>query len=198
MAENGRLNTASLVAAYNGAPGQLLEPQTAAQWAWMCRDAEAAGVHLAPEADDGVPSCYRDYAGQEAAWAIYQRDGHPLAAVPGTSNHGEGTAVDIDLNPAVSAWLAGNASRYGFAFDVSGEPWHAHRITTIQVPANTPAGEEEDMRFVKIQGKAGARRGGTYAIRNGVATFLGDAPADIEITDEAAIVALQAVVSGLR
>jgi len=198
MAENGRLNTATLVPAYNGAPGQLLEPQTAAQWAWMCREAADAAVHLAPEPDDGVPSCYRDYAGQQAAWAIYQRNGSPTAAIPGTSNHGLGTAIDIALTPSVTAWLAPNASRYGFAFDVPGEPWHAHRIKTIQVPTTIASGEEEVMRFVKIQGKTGARRGGTYAIHNGVATFLGNAPADVEITDEAAIVALQGVVSGLR
>ena len=45
-----------------------------------------------------------------------------LAAVPGTSAHGWGLAVDLDSR-AVS-WMRANAGKYGFVEDVPREPWH--------------------------------------------------------------------------
>jgi LAS superfamily LD-carboxypeptidase LdcB len=48
-----------------------------------------------------------------------------LAAVPGTSNHGWGLAVDADItNPATMSWLRSNGYKYGFVEAVSREPWH--------------------------------------------------------------------------
>jgi D-alanyl-D-alanine carboxypeptidase len=48
-----------------------------------------------------------------------------LGAVPGTSNHGWGVAVDADItNPATKAWLQANGHRFGFVEAVPREPWH--------------------------------------------------------------------------
>lgn len=45
-------------------------------------------------------------------------------AIPGTSNHETGLAIDFDLgDPLVFDWLAGNAARFGF-HNLPSEPWH--------------------------------------------------------------------------
>lgn len=53
---------------------------------------------------------------------IYGKGG--LAAVPGTSNHGWGRALDIDTSGGTVEWLRANGNRFGFFEDVPGEPWH--------------------------------------------------------------------------
>lgn len=74
-----------------------------------------------------VDEGYRDLAGQQRAFDEY---GWPRAAIPGTSNHGEGVAVDF-VNPPVvrgeapHSWLTANASRFGFEpLTDPDEPWH--------------------------------------------------------------------------
>lgn len=125
---NGQLDVSTLVQAANGAPGQVLERNTAAAWASMVAAAAADGIHLAPQADNGIPSCYRDLAHQNYAWDQYQHHGGNLAAVPGHSNHGFGTAIDINVSDSrVKAWLDANAARFGFSWNegrASGESWH--------------------------------------------------------------------------
>jgi hypothetical protein len=135
------------VHAANGTSAQQLEVQTAKQWAAMVAAAKRDGVTLQPEADDGVPSCYRNLAGQLNAWRIYQRDGEPSAAVPGTSNHGWGTAVDIVITPETLAWLRKHAAAYGFDNADGaqvGENWHWVRTETITPPIKPAKPEEED------------------------------------------------------
>jgi len=127
MTSNGQLDTSQLVQAANGAPGQVLERNTAAAWANMVAAAASDGVRLAPEPDDGIPSCYRDLAHQQYAWDQYKNHGGNVAAVPGTSNHGDGTAIDIAITSAVKNWLDNNASRFGFSNaegKANGENWH--------------------------------------------------------------------------
>jgi len=127
MSSNGQLDTSQLVQAANGAPGQLLEKSTAAAWANMVAAAAQDGVRLAPEADDGIPSCYRSLSAQQYAYDQYKNHGGNVAAVPGTSNHGWGTAVDVAITSAVKNWLDNNASRFGFSNaegKASGENWH--------------------------------------------------------------------------
>lgn len=66
-------------------------------------------------------------------------------------------------------------------------------------PAQTH--QEENVDYVWIQGKANVRRGGLYAIVNGKAVFLPNtvAPANtLKVSDDAAIKALQSVISGLK
>lgn len=69
----------------------------------------------------------------------YQRPGTAVAAVPGTSNHGWGQAIDFSTSaPGAITWLAGNGARFGWkrpdwtykAGTV--EPWH-HEATLVRV-----------------------------------------------------------------
>ena len=98
---------------------------------------------VAQAAKDGVKlrpaSCYRDYAGQVAArddWC--SRGACQMAAVPGTSNHGWGKAIDfadqtgeLDWDTPGYTWLKTWASNYGWihpaVMEPDGsvpEPWH--------------------------------------------------------------------------
>jgi LAS superfamily LD-carboxypeptidase LdcB len=73
----------------------------------------------------GVNDAYRSYAEQvdiADRKGIYGQGG--LAAVPGTSNHGWGLAVDLELDDRAQAWMQENAWRYGYFDDVPGESWH--------------------------------------------------------------------------
>jgi D-alanyl-D-alanine carboxypeptidase len=68
---------------------------------------------------------YRDLATQHdlvARKGLYSKGG--LAAAPGTSNHGWGMAVDLDLDPRAQAWMRDNGWRFGFVEDTPREPWH--------------------------------------------------------------------------
>ena len=59
---------------------------------------------------------------------LYSNGG--LAAAPGTSNHGWGLAVDLDVDTRSHTWLADNGWRYGFVEDTPRERWHwAYRPT---------------------------------------------------------------------
>ncbi len=93
----------------------------------MILAAKHVGVTLVPAA------CYRDYAGQvfwRTWWCSHALCGN--AAIPGTSNHGWGKAVDLhDASgglPTTSAayrWLMANAGRYGFNHPAGvNESWH--------------------------------------------------------------------------
>ena len=53
---------------------------------------------------------------------LYSQGG--LAAKPGTSDHGWGRALDLDLDAKAQAWMRANGDRYGFVEDTPREPWH--------------------------------------------------------------------------
>jgi hypothetical protein len=85
----------------------------------MRADAAAAGVEI------GITDSYRDYDTQVSLArrkGLYSQGG--LAATPGTSNHGWGMAVDLDLDSKAQAWMRENGWRYGFVEDTPREPWH--------------------------------------------------------------------------
>lgn len=79
------------------------------------------------------------------------------AAVPGTSNHGKGTAIDwcegtpqkpLDRSPEGIAWMYANAHKYGFAYENPSEDWHivyveGDRLPEIFVPFTAQSGEDE-------------------------------------------------------
>lgn len=114
-------------------PTCVAERQAAPSLAALLGAAIMAGVPI--RASD----CYRDYAGQ-----VYWRDywcarGHcEYAAVPGTSNHGWGRAVDLGVpgssmsfDSPTYAWLKANAWKYGWNHPgwaepdgAAPEPWH--------------------------------------------------------------------------
>jgi hypothetical protein len=82
--------------------------------------------------------CYRDLAGQVAARTAWcALDACAMAALPGTSNHGWGKAVDfataggMTFDAPAYNWLAANAWRFGWSHprwaEPTGsapEPWH--------------------------------------------------------------------------
>lgn len=62
-------------------------------------------------------------------------------AVPGTSNHGLGLAVDIaNASGKRLAWLEANAVSFGFSWEVvPEEPWHLRYVAGDKVPARVSA-----------------------------------------------------------
>jgi D-alanyl-D-alanine dipeptidase len=73
----------------------------------------------------GLTDSYRTYDEQvdvAARTGIYGQGG--WAAVPGTSNHGWGFALDLDLDDSAQAWMRDNGWKYGYYEDVPNEPWH--------------------------------------------------------------------------
>ncbi|WP_147794777.1 D-alanyl-D-alanine carboxypeptidase family protein [Cellulomonas sp. Y8] len=75
--------------------------------------------------DVGITDSYRSYDAQvdvARRKGLYSQGG--LAAQPGTSPHGWGVAVDLDLDDAAQRWMRANAGRFGFVEDTPREPWH--------------------------------------------------------------------------
>jgi hypothetical protein len=93
----------------------------------MALAARKAGIGLV------YADCYRDYAGQvywRTWWCNVGKCGN--AAVPGTSNHGWGKAIDIHdasgglpTTGAAYKWLKANAGRFGYNNPIlTNEAWH--------------------------------------------------------------------------
>lgn len=114
MATNGKLSKGELAAIPSG---ELRK--------------DAAGAWNAPggPADNGlVPtgsmSSYRTYDEQVYLYRLYQEGEGNLAAVPGTSNHGWGVAIDLPQSWMWS-WLADHGARFGWKkTEAFSEPWH--------------------------------------------------------------------------
>lgn len=102
-----------------GQDGHRLSRSAAVAFRRMAAAARQDGVTLE------VSDSYRSVAEQQrlaGALGLYREGG--LAAVPGTSTHGWGLSVDIDVDDRTTKWLRANAGRFGFAEDVAREPWH--------------------------------------------------------------------------
>jgi hypothetical protein len=102
-----------------GATGHRLWAPAADSLTALIADAKRAGVTI------GITDSYRSYAAQvdiAKRKGLYSQGG--LAARPGTSDHGWGMAVDLDLDSKAQAWMRANAGRYGFVEDTPREPWH--------------------------------------------------------------------------
>jgi len=95
-----------------------------------------------------INSAYRTYTDQERVWGqncsnaigtgkCQIKPGKKLTAIPGTSNHGFGLAVDLAniggalLSPSMPeyTWVAENADRFGFK-RIDSESWHWEYQTT--------------------------------------------------------------------
>jgi hypothetical protein len=114
---NGRIPPAALTEIGQGRH-RLWEPAADA-YRRLREDARLAGV------DIGVTDSYRSYDQQvdlARRKGLYAEGG--LAATPGTSDHGWGLSLDLDLDPRAQAWMRANAGRHGFVEDVPREPWH--------------------------------------------------------------------------
>ncbi|MEO8694890.1 MAG: M15 family metallopeptidase [Acidimicrobiales bacterium] len=114
---NGRIPASLLESIGQG--DHRLSRDAAAAFKAMAADARRDGVTLS------VSDSYRSLDEQAAMVESQGRYGEGgLAAEPGTSAHGWGLAVDLDLNGRATTWMRANAARYGFAEDVPREPWH--------------------------------------------------------------------------
>jgi D-alanyl-D-alanine carboxypeptidase len=83
----------------------------------------------AAAARDGVTikatDSYRPYEQQvdlAQRKGLYSQGG--LAAKPGTSEHGWGLSLDLDLNTKALTWMRAHAKDYGFDENVPRESWH--------------------------------------------------------------------------
>lgn len=145
-------------------PSGRLHETAARSWRALRAAAADAGFNLTYT----FGGTYRTYAQQEALFrSRYSPQGtfggckawdgqrwclkgpYAMAAVPGTSNHGLGLAVDtaLDLDPsdgvgpddAVSImpaipWLVANAERFGWSWEAQSEPWHLRYVTGDVIP----------------------------------------------------------------
>jgi LAS superfamily LD-carboxypeptidase LdcB len=144
--QNGRLPDSALTTV---TPSCRIANDLADPLIRMIYDAWVAGVQILPETRAyNLPpaaqpprneSCYRSYEMQEFWRSLYCFFGAcQLAAVPGTSIHGWGRAVDFEDQSAEMHfgspgyhWLKANAARYGFFHPAWAEPggsapeaWH--------------------------------------------------------------------------
>jgi len=114
---NGRIPASMLESIGQG--DHRLSHDAAVAFKAMAADARRAGVTLP------VSDSYRSLDEQTAladSEGRYAEGG--LAAEPGTSAHGWGLAVDLDVDARSTKWMRDNASKYGFVEDVAREPWH--------------------------------------------------------------------------
>jgi peptidoglycan hydrolase-like protein with peptidoglycan-binding domain len=123
MAENGRLGADEL----SPIPGGELRNDAARGWNAPGGPADAG---LVPT---GSMSSYRTYDEQVYLYGVYQRGGN-LAAVPGTSNHGWGVAIDLP-----SSWMWQWMGAHGAAFgwkktEAFSEPWHWNFVGGVKLP----------------------------------------------------------------
>lgn len=156
---NGAIDTSLLVDVTGR--GDYMEPTAAADWVALstaCLRATGVLLTAAPGS-----SANRPLGIQNEFYAAYRRylaggPYAPVAAVPGTSNHGWARAIDITgyegnslwisprtgnryyVNLPVWNWLQAHAAEYGYDWatgDSSGEAWHWESLTT---PGTTTAG----------------------------------------------------------
>jgi hypothetical protein len=160
--QNGRLPAPLLVDV--GLRGRLHQ-LAARAWFALCAEGKANGWHLTYT----FGGCYRTYEEQRTLFLQryqmepipgrptkmwegvrwYQKPGTAMAAVPGTSNHGLGLAVDaaldLDLSDGVGpgdassivpalGWFHDVALRYGFSFEAQSEPWHIRYVSGDRIP----------------------------------------------------------------
>jgi len=114
---NGTVPTSALTE-ISGTQHRLWEP-AATSFEALRAAAKADGV------DIGITDSYRTFDTQvdlARRKGLYTAGG--LAAQPGTSDHGWGTALDLKLDPAAQSWMRQNAGAYGFVEDTPREPWH--------------------------------------------------------------------------
>ncbi|MFJ4107879.1 M15 family metallopeptidase [Oerskovia enterophila] len=95
----------------------------------------------------GVPDRRGPYKGKY--W--WRRPGTAAAAVPGTSNHGWGVALDLAsnvnrLNSVENLWVRANSTRFGWVWPSwaqkfpSLEPWHYEFVGTVSFPVGGGTG----------------------------------------------------------
>ena len=120
MASNGQLPSSDLAPI---AGGQLTKAAAAGFNAMNVESRKRYGVELRPT---GSMSSYRTYAQQQYLYNLYLSGKGNLAAVPGTSNHGWGVAVDF-ATPQMRSIVDAIGAKYGWSkswSDAPSEWWH--------------------------------------------------------------------------
>lgn len=120
MPSNGRLSGSELAAI----PGGRLRKDAANSWNRMRKHiGEKTGRWIAPA---GSRSSYRLFADQQYFWNLYKSGRGNLAAYPGSSNHGWGTAVDL-ASTQMRRDIDAHGTPFGWAkshSDAPSEWWH--------------------------------------------------------------------------
>lgn len=120
MASNGNLPASDLAPI---AGGQLAKSAAAGFNAMNVESRKRYGVELRPT---GSMSSYRTYAQQQYLYDLYLSGRGNLAAIPGTSNHGWGLAVDF-ATPQMRSIVDSIGAKYGWSkswSDAPSEWWH--------------------------------------------------------------------------
>ena len=121
MVTNGRISSTQLALID---PTHYAAPGCATAWKRWSADLVALG-YPALTVGSAADAAYRSYAWQEYRYAIFLRDGRPVAARPGTSNHGYGMAVDLgNYYRYPHSVLVKTGKKFGFIFDTPSEAWH--------------------------------------------------------------------------
>jgi hypothetical protein len=110
-------------------PRDLLTPIGISQHRLWGPAAESFIAMRAAAAADGVALSVTDsYRSYDEQVDLARRKGLTQnggwAAVPGTSNHGWGLAIDADVDANGLAWLNANGARFGWVMETTREPWH--------------------------------------------------------------------------
>ncbi|WP_066041886.1 M15 family metallopeptidase [Herbiconiux solani] len=150
--QNGDVAAKRLMLDFDGL-GHFLQPAAARSLRAFAEAFEAAfGVAFT------ISEAFRDIPTQQYLYNLYRSGKGNVAAVPGTSSHGQGLAVDINSwvygnggNTDRHRWLVANAPRFGWSWELvgkpSGEPWHFNYVGGWSDWASsdfTPFPEEED------------------------------------------------------
>jgi hypothetical protein len=123
--DNGRIPDSELVSIR---PYGRLREDAARGWEAPGGPADAGLEPTGPEL-----STYRDLAGQEHTWYLYQHGGN-LAAYPGTSEHGCGRAVDLKAM-WMRQWIDEHGARYGWKkIEAWSEWWHVNFVGGVKLP----------------------------------------------------------------
>jgi D-alanyl-D-alanine carboxypeptidase len=145
---NGNLDKRLLVDIPNG----RLHHRAADAWLALCALAKTAKVTLVPTSPVDT---YRPLAIQEVTFLKrydntprktapkkyrgklwWLKAGYAGAAVPSTSNHGWGLAIDIaDMGQTKVEFLLKTAHLCGFSWEAQSEPWHIRYVAGDKVPA---------------------------------------------------------------
>lgn len=124
VAENGKLAESLL----DPIPGGELAKDAAAAWNAPGGPADAG---LRP---GGPQSSYRTYDEQVALYKLYQEGRGNLAAIPGTSNHGWGVAVDL-AEEWMRSWINEHGAKYGWKkTEAFSEWWHVNYDGSVHFP----------------------------------------------------------------
>ena len=123
--------------------------------AWLALQAAAFEAQIKPFKPTSAGDTYRTFASQKAGFlARYQREpidgtssrtwdgvkwylkkGNAPMAVPGTSNHNLGLAVDVsEASGKRLEWALLNAAKFGFSWEIQSEPWHIRYVSGDVLP----------------------------------------------------------------